>query len=184
MNDNEIIDLFFDRNEKAIAALEKKHGRLFRRIANNILNNTSDAEECVNDAYFAVWNAIPPQRPHLLALFVSRIVRNISTTRYHHLTAEKRNSFYDTALDELLDCIPSNETADGDDSRALSDALNDFLETLSDEDCAMFMKRYWYSEGVAAIAHEYGQTPHYVSVRLSRIREKLRKFLEKRGIVI
>ncbi len=184
MNDNEIINLFFDRNEKAIEALSSRHGRLFRKIAHNILRNEADAEECLNDAYLAAWHTIPPQRPHSLSSFVGKIVRNIATTRYHHLSAEKRNGFYDASLDELLECIPSNEMQDGDDAAVLSEALNGFLETLSDEDCAMFMKRYWYSEGVSAIAEEYGQTPHYVSVKLSRIREKLRKFLEKRGIII
>ena len=184
MNDNEIIDLFFKRDEKAITALSQKHGRLFRKIANNILNNDADAEECLNDAYLAVWNTIPPQKPNALSSFAGRIVRNIATTRFHHLSAEKRNSFYDAALDELLDCIPSTETADGDDTEILSAALNDFLGTLSDEDCTIFMKRYWYSESVADISDEYEQTPHYISVKLYRIREKLRKFLEKRGIII
>ena len=184
MDDNQIIELFFARNEQAISALSQKHGKLFHKIAGNILKNEADAEECINDAYLAVWNTIPPQKPQSLPSFVSRIVRNISTTRYHHLSAEKRNTFYDTALDELLDCIPSDETADGNHAEELSEALNDFFAILSEEDMAMFMKRYWYGESVSDIAKEWEMTPHYISVRLSRIREKLRKFLEKRGIMI
>lgn len=184
MDDNQIIELFFKRNEKALSALSEKHGKLFQKIARNILRNDADAEECINDAYLAVWNAIPPQRPASLIAFVSKIVRNISTTRYHHLSAEKRNGFYDVALDELMDCIPAGETADDDDTETLSAALNDFLATLSEEDSALFVKRYFYAQSVGEISDEWQMTAHYISVRLFRIREKLRKFLEKRGITI
>ena len=184
MEDHLIIDLFFARDERAITELSAKHGRLCRKVAHNILNNEADAEECVNDAYLAVWNAIPPEKPKSLSAFVLRIVRNISTARYHYLSAEKRNSFYDVALDELADCIPSDETGVGESEKMLSEALNDFLGTLSEDDSMMFVKRYWYSESVQRIAADFQATSHYVSVRLFRIREKLRKFLEKRGIVI
>lgn len=184
MDDNQIIELFFERKEKALSELSKKHGRLFQKIAGNVLRNEEDARECVNDAYLAAWNTIPPQKPNSLASFVGKIVRNIATTRYHHLSAEKRNGIYDVALDELIDCIPADEAADGDSAETLSAALNDFLETLSDDDRVMFVKRYWYSQSVSEIAEQFQATAHYISVRLFRTREKLRKFLEKRGILI
>ena len=184
MEDKQIVDLFFERKEKAISVLSEKHGKLFRKIAYNVLGNEADTEECLNDAYLAVWNTIPPKQPNSLASFVSKIVRNIAITRYHHQTAEKRNSYYDVALDEIIDYIPSNDNNDNNNTTELADAFNAFLETLNEEDCALFVKRYWYSESVTNIAQEWQMTPHYVSVKLSRIREKLRKFLEKRGIGI
>ncbi len=184
MEDKKIVDLFFERKESAIAELSKKHGQLFRKIAYNVLGNDADAEECINDAYFAVWNTIPPNRPYSILSFVAKIVRNIAVTRYHHQTAEKRNSFYDTALDEISDYIPSDDHTDSADTTELSEAFNAFLKTLNEEDCALFVKRYWYSESVTDIAKNLEMTPHYVSVKLSRVREKLRKFLEKRGISI
>ena len=184
MEDITIIDLFFQRDEKAISALAEKHGKLFRKLARNILQNEADAEECVNDTYLAVWNAIPPKKPQSLTAFVCGIARNIATARYHHLTAEKRNSFYDVALDELCDCIPADETADGDSGKPLTEAINSFLETLSEEENAIFVRRYYFSEPIAEIAREWSVSSHYISVKLSRIREKLRKFLEKRGIRI
>ena len=183
MDDKKIVDLFFERKEAAISELSVKHGNLFRKIAYNVLGNDADAEECINDAYLAVWNAIPPNQPLSLAAFVSKIVRNIAVTRYHRQTAEKRNSHYDVALDEILDYIPSDDR-DSADTTELSEAFNAFLGTLHEEDCALFVKRYWYGESVTDLAAEWEMTPHYISVKLSRTREKLRKFLEKRGISI
>ena len=183
MEDKQIIELFFARKESAISELSRKHGTLCQKIAFNILNNEADAEECVSDAYLAVWKTIPPQRPQFLLSYVCGIVRNISLTRYHHITAEKRNSFYDVALDELADCIPDTEH-DSTETEELSEALNEFLRSLPKNDRVMFVKRYWYSEAVSDIAKSFQTSPHYISVKLSRIREKLRKFLEKKGISI
>ena len=101
MEDCKIIDLFFDRSEEAITELAKKYGGVCYRIARNILNNSSDAEECVNDAYLGAWNSIPPREPNPLAAYLCRIVRNLSVKKYHANTAVKRNSFYDVALEEL-----------------------------------------------------------------------------------
>jgi len=101
MTDTEIINLFFERSEQAITELDKKHGSAVARVARNILGNEQDTEECVNDTYLGTWNAIPPQRPSPLRTFVCRIARNLATKKYHANTAEKRNSQYDLALDEL-----------------------------------------------------------------------------------
>ena len=101
MEDKRIIDLFFARSELAIEALAAKYGALCSRIAENILGDSMDAEECVNDAYLGVWNSVPPQRPDPLRSFLCRIVRNLSISRYHANTAKKRNSSYDVALEEL-----------------------------------------------------------------------------------
>ena len=109
MNDTKIKDLFFERNEKAIHALSEKYGKICKTIAFNVLRSESDAEECVNDALLAVWNAIPPQNPDSLAAFVYRIARNIATERYRKNTAQKRNGFYDVTLSELENCLPSDD---------------------------------------------------------------------------
>ena len=103
MEDSKIIELFHERSEQAIMELSKKYGTICTRIAKNILNNSLDAEECVNDAYLGAWNTIPPQKPNPLKTYICRIVRNLSIKRYHSNTSMKRNSFYDAALDELYE---------------------------------------------------------------------------------
>ena len=108
MDDIEIIELFFERSEQAIIELSNKYGAICNKVADNILNNRLDSEECVNDAYLGVWNTIPPQRPNPLLSYVCRIVRNLALKKYHENTAQKRNSYYDVALDEIADCIPAS----------------------------------------------------------------------------
>ncbi len=179
MEDGKIIDLFWARDEQAISELSAKYGEICKRISGNILKNEQDAEECVNDALLALWNRIPPERPEPLKSFVLRIVRNISIAKYHANTAQKRNSYYDVALEELEECIadPVDEIR----SRELSRLLNRFLDGLERESRVMFVCRYWCSESPAAIAEKLGTNAHRVSVRLSRIREKLKKYLQKEG---
>ena len=101
LDDRKIIELFFERSEQAIIELSKKYGSVCSKVAFNILNNTQDTEECVNDAYLGTWNTIPPQNPNPLLSYVCRIVRNLAIKKYHTNTAAKRNSIYDVALDEL-----------------------------------------------------------------------------------
>lgn len=107
MEDSQILELLYERSERAIAALSEKYGSVCRRVANNILNDVRDVEECVNDAYLGAWNTIPPQKPQPLRSYVCRIVRNFAIKRYHANTAAKRNSCYDVALDELENCFPA-----------------------------------------------------------------------------
>ena len=185
MEDSEIIELFFVRSEDAITALSEKYGAICHKVACNILKNATDAEECVNDTYLGVWNAIPPARPNPLISFVLRIVRNLSIKRYHKNTAQKRNSFYDVALDELENCLGSNETPeDKITADELSSIINEFLSGLERENRIMFMRRYWFSDSVEDIAKLFGMKPHAVTVRLSRIREQLRRHLEKKGVTV
>lgn len=112
MEDSKIIELFHERSEQAIVELSEKYGTVCTRIAKNILNNELDAEECVNDAYFGAWNTIPPQSPNPLQTYICRIVRNLSIKKYHKNTAIKRNSYYDVALDELENFMPSRKTVE------------------------------------------------------------------------
>ena len=182
MDDKEIIALLYARSEQAIAELSSKYGAVCRRVAENILNHKLDAEECINDAYLAVWNTVPPQRPDPLSAYVCRIVRNLSIARYHANTALKRNSFYDVALDELEDCLAAPETVEAVlTEQELTAALDKFLGGLARESRVMFVRRYWYGDSIAEIAARFRISSNHVSVRLSRIRGKLRKYLKKEG---
>ncbi len=181
-DDSKIIELFYARDEQAIVELSAKYSADCDRIAKNILKNQADAEECVNDTYLAAWNAIPPQNPNPLRAFILRIVRNISIAKYHANTAEKRNSYYDVALDELEGCLSSLYSVEREfEARELAKHIDSFLYTLDKDSRVMFVCRYWCSESVADIALKFGTSSHNVSVRLSRIREKLRKYLIKEG---
>ncbi len=185
MEDSKILDLFYARDEQAIAALSAKYGAVCKRISKNILKNELDAEECVNDAYFAAWNTIPPEKPETLKTFLLRIVRNISVTRYHANTSVKRNSYYDVALDELAECLFDFCTVDGEmEAGELARQIDRFLDGLERESRLMFMCRYWYSDSISEIAEKFGMASHNVSVRLSRIREKLKKYLMKEGYIL
>ncbi len=183
LDDSRIIDLFYARNEQAIAELSAKYGAVCRRISKNILKNELDAEECVNDAFLAAWNKIPPENPHPLKTYILRIVRNISITKYHANTSAKRNSFYDAALDELENCLISPDTVEREtDAKELSQHIDSFLDTLDKDSRQMFMCRYWCSDSISDIAEKFRTNNHNVSVRLSRIRQKLKKYLNKAGV--
>ncbi len=185
MNDQEIIALFFARSQQAIIELSNKYGTLCNQIARNILKNKQDAEECVNDAYLGAWNTIPPQKPDPLISYICRIVRNLSIKRYHTNTALKRNSFYDIALDELEYTLPSSSTIDEVcDAKELTQVLNRFLESLDQESRVLFVRRYWYADSISQIAAMFHISDHNATVRLSRIRNKLKLFLEKEGIYV
>ena len=182
MDDKQIIDLFFARSEDAITELDFKYGRLCYHIAENILNNNQDAEECVNDTYLGAWNTIPPQKPNPLQAYICKIVRNIAITKYHANTAQKRNSHYDVALDELENCLCSPDTPEATlQAKELSGLLNRFLSELDTRSRVIFVRRYWYADSINEIAASFGMRPNSVTVQISRIRGKLRKFLMQEG---
>lgn len=185
MTDSEIIDLFFERSEQAITELAQKHGGAVSRVARNILGDRQDAEECVNDTWLGAWNSIPPQRPDPLRTYVCRIARNLATKRYHAERAQKRNSQYDLALEELAECIPDSGTVESVyAAQELAESINRFLDTLSYEDKFLFMRRYWYADSLTDIAAMAGMRYSAVSVRLHRTKEKLKKQLEKEGLLV
>ena len=185
LEDSEIIELFFERSEQAIMELSKKYGSVCTKIANNILNDRSDAEECVNDAYLGAWESIPPQRPDPLLSYVCRIVRNLAVKRYHSNKAAKRNSTYDVSLDELENCFPASYSVEGEfDAKETARIIDGFLETLEEETRVMFVRRYYYAASIEELAELFQTSKHNVSVRLSRIRAKLKKHLIKEGVYI
>ena len=182
LEDRQIIALFFARAEQAIAELAEKYGTTCDRIARNILGNHRDAEECVNDSYLAVWNTIPPQTPDPLRTYLFRIVRNISVAKYHANTAAKRNSRYDAALDELEGCLAAPGTVEETITAGeLARQIDRFLATLDRESRALFVRRYWYADSIPELADRFHISRGNVSVRLSRIRNKLAAHLKKEG---
>lgn len=184
MEDEAIIALFNERSEQAIAELMKKHGASIRNITANILRNPLDVEESANDTYWRVWNAIPPEVPKSLRAFVCSVARNAALTRFHANTAQKRNSHYDIALDELEECVPALGSVESElEAKELSRYINDYLGSLSYDDRFLFVRRYYYADSVTSIAEAMQLTPHRVSVRLFRIRERLEKHLRKEGML-
>lgn len=139
----------------------------------------------MNDTYLGTWKAIPPNRPSPLRTFVCKIARNLATMKYHANTAEKRNSHYDVALDELEDCFSDGKSIEDEyDAKELSDAINSFLATLNYTDRFIFTRRYWYSDPLQDIAKMANTTTNSVTVRLFRIREKLKHYLVKEGLLV
>ena len=185
MEDLKIIELFYKRSEQAIIELSNKYGTICKKVANNILNNRQDTEECLNDAYLGAWNTIPPQNPNPLLTYICRIVRNLAIKRYHTNTAAKRNSIYDIALDELENCFPSSATVENEwEARETVESIDRFLASLDRDSRVMFVQRYWYSSSITELAELFHTSKHNVSVRLSRIRAKLRKHLIKEGVFL
>ena len=147
MDDSKIIELFFERSEQAIIELSNKYGAICSKVADNILNNRLDSEECVNDAYLGVWNTIPSERPNPLLSYVCRIVRNLALKKYHENTAQKRNSYYDVALDEIADCISASFSIEDEImAKEVAGVIDDFLETLDQQSRIMFIRRYWHAD--------------------------------------
>ena len=186
MEDNQIIQLYFDRSEEAISQTAVKYGKYCHTIAYNILHNFEDSEECVNDTYWKVWSIIPPRRPKKLAAFLGRITRNLSLDTYRHYTADKRGGGeMSIALEELGECVSSLETMDNHtDEIVLVEILNRFLASLSAEQRKIFMRRYWYVSSVKEIADDYGITESKVKMSLLRSRNQLKTVLEKEGIAL
>lgn len=172
--------LLFQRSEKALQELAKLYGRRLLQTAKNIIGISEDAEEAVNDTYLAVWNAIPPKSPEPLAPFVYRTGRNIALNRARHNAAQKRSG-YEIPLAELEGCIAGPDLWETLDARALGRAIDAYLDTLSQENRAIFLRRYWFGDSVNAIALHFALVPGTVSVRLSRMRSGLKAYLTKEG---
>ena len=183
MEDQKIISLLWQRSESAIDALTRRFGKRLMSIAMNILGVRQDAEESVNDTYLAVWNTVPPKLPDPLAGYVYATGRNISLDRLKYLSADKRNGRYDVPIDELTGCIPAAALEETVDERELGCAINRFLGTVSAENRALFLRRYWFGDPLRVIARDLGLRENTASVRLNRLRLQLREYLIKEGYV-
>lgn len=185
MEDREIINLYWSRNEAAIGQTHTKYGRLLHSISYNILSNHEDSQECVNDTYQKAWNAMPPQRPDSLTAFLGRIVRNLSINCWHKARAQKRSNGAKELLLELAECVPDkNNVEKVIEARELSEFISDWLCTLSQENRVLFLRRYWYGVPLKRLAHEYGTTPSKLGSRMYRLRQELKVTLEKEGVSI
>lgn len=185
MEDTKIISLFEARSEQAITALSTQYGSTCAKVAHNILGNPQDVEECLNDAYLAVWNTIPPQKPQRLLHYVCAIVRNLACKQYHAKTAQKRSTQYAVSLEELEGCLPSANSMERHwDSEAIAESLNTFLSGLDRNHRILFVRRYWQAESIEALAAHFGTSKHNISVRLSRLRKHLQRHLEQEGVFL
>ncbi len=182
MEDAKIIQLFFDRDEAAIARTDEKYGKYCRTIAGNILHSAEDSEECINDTYLQSWNSIPPQKPQNLRTYLGKICRNLAINLFEHLSAAKRGGG-ETAvcLDELAEVLAGSDVEEEIDSSLLTEAINCFLAETPKETRIIFTKRYFYMISVKDISKELGVTESKVKMTLLRTRQKLQNYLLKEG---
>ena len=182
MDDQNIISLLFLRDQHALVELSAQYGGYCKHIAGNILDNILDIEECLNDVYLSVWNAIPPARPNNLTAYIGKITRNhaINLQRKEH--AQKRGGNVPCILSELSQIVSGLPTPEQQiHHRELAEAINVFLEALPTLKRYIFVRRYWYTDSVAQIAKTCGKTESYVSMVLTRLRRQLQKHLLERG---
>lgn len=182
MDDGQIVELYWRRDEAAIRETEEKYGALCRGIAQNILRSAQDAEECASDALLQAWNAIPPQRPQRLGAWLGRVTRNLALNVWRRDRAQKRQGGMAALLDELAECIPGPVTVERElEGKALSAAIDGWLRALPQGDRVLFVRRYWYGVPLQELAQERGETPARLAQRMLRLRKRLKKALEKEG---
>ena len=184
MDDEKIIALFFARDEAAIRETDAAYGRKLHTLAERILRNREDAQECVNDTFLNTWNAIPPRYPNRFFAFLASICRNLALNRLDWQQAARRNAQIVSLSEEMELCIPDISREREQNNRELGQLLTVFLEGLPKESRLIFLRRYWYVDTIAEIAVRYGMTESKVKMQLSRTRAKLRKLLEKEGITV
>ena len=189
MEDQQIIELYFKRDEQAIAESQAKYGDYCTRIALNILDNLQDAEDCVSDTYLRAWEAIPPTKPAKLGAYLGKITRNLSLDYFKARKSAKRgNSLFQVSLDEINECVPAGSTGYGSgfddetEARRVGECINRFLRKQSHEVRDVFICRYFYSDSIGEITRRFGLSESKVTSMLLRTRIKLRRFLESEGI--
>ena len=187
MEDIQIIELYFARKESALSETDTKYGRYCLTVANNILHNAEDSEECKNDTYMKTWRVIPPKKPDNFRAFLGKIARNLALDMYEKLHRKKRDiNSTEAILDELAECIPdpNSDVEKISEDGELRNSINAFLGTLSEDNRKIFVRRYWYAGSVEEIASDYGFGKSKVKMSLLRTREKLKEYLESEGIAL
>lgn len=185
MDDMRIVELYRLRDEQAIVETDCKYGAYCRRISENILTAREDADECVNDTYHAVWTHIPPDAPVSLRAYIGRIIRNLSLSRYRANRAAKRYGGIELLLSELNDCVPAPDCPEKAlEGAELTEQLNAWLHSLTADNRALFLRRYWYGDSVKALASAYGCTANQMTQRMLALRKNLRGYLERKGVSI
>ena len=186
MEDDKIVELYFERSEEAIQATDKKYGTHLSQLAYNILHSLSDTEEIVNDTYFNAWNSIPPTKPTTLKHFLSRITRNLSFNRLDYILSKKRTADVEALGGELDECLPDfhNSMEEAWKAKEIGSSLNCFLANLEKTSCSVFLSRYFYGQTIREISKEYRLPEHKVKYILTKTRTSLKLWLEKDGVVI
>jgi RNA polymerase sigma factor (sigma-70 family) len=184
MDDLSIIELYFARDEQAIKETDNKYGKLCHSIAYNILNNNEDSEECVNDTYIGVWNAIPPTRPNNFMAFLCKITRNISLKRIEAMARQKRSQATIVSLDELAEILPDESIGENISNDNLTELISDFLRKEKADVRNVFIRKYYFFDSVGDISKRYSFTEDKVKSMLYHIRKKLKDYLIKEGVEI
>lgn len=184
MTDIQIIELYWARNEDAIKETDYVYGKKLHRLADKIVKNFEDAQECVSDTYLKTWDTIPPQRPEYFFAYIAKICRNFALGVLDWKSAAKRKGEVVQLTQEMEACIPDPQHERKMEGQELGEVLNRFLETLSYDNRVIFLRRYWYLDTVWEIAERYGMSESKVKTQLHRTRAKLHSFLEKEGITV
>lgn len=184
MNDEQIVSLYFERDENAILESKNRYGAYCTAIAMNILHNESDSEECVSDTWLGAWRSIPPHRPANLATYFGKITRNLSINRYKKNHAERRaDGEFALSLSELDECLPGGRTVDDEEAtKWIGESINRFLHAQKPLERRIFVCRYFYCDSIAEIAARHGLSESHVKSTLFRVRARLRIHLEKDGV--
>lgn len=185
MNDDKIIELLFARAEHALEEIHIKYAPLYHSILQKTLANTCDADECANDVLIAVWNSIPPNRPKNLSAYISKIARRVGIDKLRYNTRQRRNTDYLVMLSELSDCLPDSTSLDDHsaENELLRALLSNFIRNLEPMTQILFVRRYICFESVSGLAERFDISENLVSAKLYRARKKLKKLLEKEGIL-
>jgi len=183
MDDNQIVALYFQRNEQAIDETAHKYGAYCMKISFNILADIHDSEENVNDTYMQAWNSIPPNRPDFLKAFLGRLARNLALNKYKARHAQKRIAGeFAESLDELDVCTPAGVNVENEYELArLTESINDFLHSQTADVRNVFVCRYFYSDSIEDISVRFGYSQSKVKSMLARTRSRLRLHLIKEG---
>ena len=186
MEDAKIVQLYFDRNEAALKETQTKYRKYLLKIANNILYNNEDSEECVNDTYLSAWNAMPPHKPDVLSLFLGKLTRGHAIDVYRKNHAGKRiPSEYTTSIDELEECIPGGSDVEANlEAKRLGEVISAFLREQDDEARNLFVGRYFYADSLKEVASYYGMTDTKAKMILFRTRQRLKEYLETEGFTV
>lgn len=188
MNDDKIIELLFDKDERGLEVIKQKYSALYKGILRQTLSDENDVKECENDLLLAVWNSIPPQNPRSLKAYICVIARRLGVDRYRYNSRQKRGNGYTLLLSEIGDCIPDNNSVDfsetDEENQKVKSVLDNFLKGLDKKTRVLFVHRYFLFYSVYDIAEKFNLKENYISVRLFRAKNKLKKLLKKENIYL
>ncbi len=186
LSDEQIIDLYFARDERAIAETDKKYCEYLHTVAYNILTNAQDADECLQDTYLKTWNSIPPERPRVFRAFLAKITRNLSLDRYEAAQRQKRVPAAScTPLDEVQEFLPDPQSMERElEAAAIARVIEDYLASTTDRRMYIFTSRYFFALTIPQIAKRLGCSQSLVSKELAEVKRELRQALQKEGIEV